>query len=112
MPLVVTLAPKSAVEDTESEDALVIAALRSSKPVIPMAPSVLVPPMMPLNCTVPVPILKVRLLVSVPSELSVVADPLNVTASLLVVMVNGSFTITPPAAVKVKAPSVEISLPR
>ena len=109
---VVTLAPRSDAPETESDVADVIAALRSRAPVILIAPNVLVPPMMPLNCALPELRLNVRLLVSAPSELIVELEPLNVTWSSLVVMVIGSLIMAPPAAENVNASSVEMLLPR
>jgi len=84
VPLVVTFAPKSAVVETESEVADVIAALRSSAPVIAIAPSVRLPPTTPLNSTSDEPTLRVKLLVSEASEFTV---PLKVTCALVVVKV-------------------------
>jgi hypothetical protein len=46
---VVTFAPRLEVEDTDSDVALVIAALRSKIPVILIAPKVCVPPIIPSN---------------------------------------------------------------
>src|SRR6056300_467437 len=68
---VVTFAPRSEVEDTDSDVALVIAALRSKIPVILIAPKVLVPPTIPSTCNVVA--VTVRLLVSSVSELTVVS---------------------------------------
>ena len=71
MDVVVTSAPRLEVEDTDSEVALVIAALRSKIPVILIAPKVCVPPIIPSTCNVVA--VTVRLLVSDPSELTVVS---------------------------------------
>jgi len=86
VPLVVTLAPKSAVVETEREVADVIAALRSRAPVILIAPKVplVPPPTAPLNSTSDVPTLKVSVLASEASEFTV---PLKVTCALVVVKV-------------------------
>src|SRR6056300_600484 len=69
---VVTSAPRFEVPDTESDVALVIAALRSKIPVILIAPKVCVPPIIPSTCNSVA--VTVRLFVSYPSELTVVSN--------------------------------------
>ena len=68
---VVTSAPRLEVEDTDSDVALEIAAFRSKIPVILIAPKVCVPPIIPSTCNSVA--VTVRLLVSDPSELTVVS---------------------------------------
>lgn len=62
-PVVVTLAPSSLVSDTLKEAALLMAALRSSAPVMAIAPKALVAPTVSAvpspNTAVPAPKLKV-----------------------------------------------------
>ena len=70
-PVVVTFAPRLEVEDTDSDVALEIAAFRSKIPVILIAPKVCVPPIIPSTCNSEA--VTVRLLVSDPSELTVVS---------------------------------------
>ena len=61
--MVVTLAPRSLVSDTVKENALLMAALRSSAPVMAIAPKALLAPTVSAapspNTAVPVPKLKV-----------------------------------------------------
>ena len=82
----VTFAPKSEVVETESEAALVIAALRSRAPVMVMAPNapLVPPPTAPLNSTSDDPTLKVNVFAS---EASAFTVPLKVTCALVVVKV-------------------------
>ena len=68
---VVTFAPRLEVPDTDNEVALEIAAFRSKIPVILIAPKVCVPPIIPSTCNSEA--VTVRLLVSDPSELTVVS---------------------------------------
>ena len=67
----VTSAPRFEVEDTDSYVALVMSLLRSKFPVILIAPKVCVPPIIPSTCNSVA--VTVRLLVSDPSELTVVS---------------------------------------
>ena len=90
----VTFAPRSEVPVTRIDVADAIAAFKSRLPVISITPRVRVPPMMPLNWAVPLPMLKVRLrdvasLSIVEPKVTLLAvvvrvlvPPLNVTASV------------------------------
>ena len=86
MPEVVTLAPRSEVVETESDEAEVMAALRSSAPVMLIAPKLplVPPPTAPLNSTSEVPTLKVSAFASDASAFTV---PLKVTCAFVVVSV-------------------------
>ena len=98
VPVVVTFAPRFDVVDTDNEVAFVIAASKSSAPVIPIAPNAALPPTAPSNSISFA--LTVRFLV-VPSLLTVLAVPENKISELVAVKLMLAPSNTPPAAVYV-----------
>ena len=93
----VTFAPKSDVRDTLKEAALVIAALRSSAPVMLMAPKAKLAPTVSAvpspNTAVPAPKLKVNARAVLDALFTV---PLKMTLLLVVVKVVAAPNVTAP----------------
>ena len=97
-PVVVTLAPRFEVVDTDKDAALVILASKSRAPVIPIAPSADDPPTIPSNSIS----LALTVKVLVPPVLSIVlAVPENKISELVAVKITLAPSNTPPAAVYV-----------
>ena len=87
------MAPKLDVPETLNDDAPVIAASKSTFPVIPIAPRALVPPTIPANWVVPDPVLIVKFLAVEFEELIVLE---KVILELVVVKVLATDKVVAP----------------